>query len=76
MSLIHGVDHTSCRSHIIREAVPNDLDFVMQLERECFAEKRQSSKRSLQNSISSASQLVLIIETSPGRKNPLKWVQP
>ncbi|ACS80956.1 GNAT family N-acetyltransferase [Maridesulfovibrio salexigens] len=72
MSLIHGVDNTSCRSHIIREAVPNDLDFVMQLERECFAEKRQSSKRSLQNSISSTSQLVLIIESSTGRKKNVK----
>ncbi|WP_320174663.1 GNAT family N-acetyltransferase [Maridesulfovibrio sp.] len=72
MSLIYGVDNTSCRSHVIREAVPSDIDFVMQLERECFAEKRQSSKRSLQNSIASPSQLVLIIENPPGRKKTVK----
>ncbi|WP_415713566.1 GNAT family N-acetyltransferase [Maridesulfovibrio sp.] len=72
MSLICEMDNTPCRSYVIREAGPDDLDFVERLEKECFAEKRQSSKRSLRNSITSASQLVLIIETPPKRKQSIK----
>ncbi|WP_415716254.1 GNAT family N-acetyltransferase [Maridesulfovibrio sp.] len=72
MSLICEMDNAACKDYVIREAGPEDLDFVEQLEKECFEEKRQSSKRSLRNSIASSSQLVFIIESSTKRKQPVK----
>lgn len=72
MSLICEMGNASCRDYVIREAGPDDLDFVERLEKQCFAEKRQSSKRSLRNSIASTSQLVFIIESPQKRKTSVK----
>jgi len=51
----------------IREAVPNDLDFLEQLEIASFSDTRRSSRRSIRNSMSSANQLVYVVEINQGR---------
>lgn len=51
-----------------REAAPADLPFLHQLEQMSFSENRQSSRESLRRSISSSSQLVVVVENER-RKN-------
>jgi glutathione synthase/RimK-type ligase-like ATP-grasp enzyme/ribosomal protein S18 acetylase RimI-like enzyme len=46
----------------IREATVKDVSFLEQLEKKCFSENRQSSCKSIKNSIFSPSQLVFIAE--------------
>lgn len=52
----------------IRKSTSSDLDFLENLEKECFSQIQQSSRRAIRYSISSPSQSVLIAEI-PGPKN-------
>ncbi|MFA7172553.1 MAG: GNAT family N-acetyltransferase [Kiritimatiellia bacterium] len=52
---------------VIREAIPSDLDFLEQLEIDSFIGHRQSSRSSIQNSMSSPHQVVYVIEINQGR---------
>lgn len=54
----------------IREAVLEDLDFLHQLEGCCFPCHRQSSRRSLRTSITSASQQTYILERIKNKLPP------
>ncbi len=51
----------------IREANPDDLNFLAELERECFSEPRRVARQSLKNSVLSAGQVVLIAEVNGER---------
>lgn len=53
-----------------RQAIPEDLGFLLDLERASFGQARRSSRESLRRSIASNSQLVVIAE-SRGRKRCL-----
>ena len=51
----------------IREATPDDFDFLDQLEKACFCASRRFSRKSIRNSILSAHQIVLIAGTDGSR---------
>lgn len=50
----------------LRKAVISDMEFILNTEKECFAEHRQSTRRSVCNSINSLNQRVLIAELDSG----------
>lgn len=50
----------------IRNAQNEDIDFINHCEQECFAKHRQSTKRSISNSIQSPSQQVYIAQIDTG----------
>jgi len=52
----------------IREATVEDIPFLEQLEKKCFPENRQSSSKSIKNSILSPAQLVFIAEILKDKK--------
>ena len=51
----------------IREAIADDLGFLLELEKECFIESRRSGRQSIKNSIISQAQIVLIAESGDVR---------
>lgn len=48
----------------VRDAIESDLDFLVELESVCFPAHRQSTRRSVRNSLSSSGQRVLVVETA------------
>lgn len=46
----------------IREAIADDIDFLQQLEQDCFAPHRRSSRKSLKNSIEKPNHHIFIAE--------------
>ncbi len=70
MSPKFGTDSVPPDPLQFRRAVLADLGFLLQLEQTSFGKNRQSSKESLRNSITSHSQMVVIVE-SRGRKRCL-----
>lgn len=53
---------------VFREALPEDLPFLLALEQTSFPQRRQSSRHSLRRSITSSSQLVVIVESKAQKK--------
>lgn len=51
----------------VREAMTSDIDFLKELEEECFPIHRRSTVKSLKNSLLSSTQVVFISETVRGR---------
>lgn len=51
----------------VRDASSGDIDFLMELEQTCFPVSRQSSRRSIRNSLQKTTQQVLIIEWGASR---------
>jgi len=73
MSVSWNQKYNSEHKKDIREAALEDIDFLLELERSCFPAHRQSSRRSLHNSITSSNQMVYVAETwnSSGVKVPV-----
>ncbi|MFW6310152.1 MAG: GNAT family N-acetyltransferase, partial [Prolixibacteraceae bacterium] len=55
----------------IRESDPDDLIFLEQLEKKCFPQFQQNSRRAIRYSISSPFQKVLIVETNEKHPEPI-----
>jgi glutathione synthase/RimK-type ligase-like ATP-grasp enzyme/ribosomal protein S18 acetylase RimI-like enzyme len=47
---------------LVRAATKDDTEFILQVEKECFAKHRQSTRKSISLSLNSATQLVLVAE--------------
>ncbi len=56
----------------IREAAPEDIDFLQRLESTCFPAHRQSSRRSIKNSLTSPNQLVYVVEQGQNKEKMVK----